>query len=93
MTNCLEMLGCKAAPALEPQNVCGAFLLLERRSSTLAISSMTSVAGVWIVATSGLARKAHMLKSVWPRQAVAFHAFKDVNHWYNCWLVSNHHGF
>ena len=27
------------------------------------------------------------------RQAVAFHAFKQVNQWYNCWLLSNHHGF
>lgn len=27
------------------------------------------------------------------KQAVAFHAFKQVNQWYNCWLLSNHHGF
>lgn len=27
------------------------------------------------------------------RAAVAFHAFKEVNQWYNCWLLSNHHGF
>ncbi|CAK9063262.1 unnamed protein product [Durusdinium trenchii] len=27
------------------------------------------------------------------KQAVAFHAFKEVNHWYNCWLLSNHNGF
>ena len=28
-----------------------------------------------------------------PRQAVAFHAFKQVNQWYNCWLLSNNNGF
>lgn len=27
------------------------------------------------------------------KQAVAFHAFKQVNQWYNCWLLSNHNGF
>eukprot|EP00438_Fugacium_kawagutii_P000053 Skav215899 [mRNA] locus=scaffold1542:69726:70994:- [translate_table: standard] len=27
------------------------------------------------------------------KKAVAFHAFKQVNQWYNCWLLSNHNGF
>ena len=27
------------------------------------------------------------------KQAVAFHAFKQVNQWYNCWLLSNNNGF
>lgn len=92
MTNCLEMLGCKAAPALEPQTDCGAVLLL---SKVVDFGNFLHDERCWGVdcGNKWLAVKGTHLDFFRPRQAVAFHAFKDVNHWYNCWLVSNHHGF
>ena len=76
------------------------------RLSTLETSCMTSDAGAWTVETRASVRTPReaeafcfhkfcrwVCSSYHRRQTVAFHAFKQVDKWYNCWLLSENDGY